>query len=371
MRLIQSPAERQRYRRETRIWQGIPGIERTPGGRLFMTWYSGGTTEQLGNYCILAESRDDGLHVSEPVAVLENGAASRCFDPCLWLDPRGRLWWSCALAPAPVVMAYRADDPDAETLRWEGPFTLGAEVMMNKPIVLENGDWLLPIAVWDKAMNLVTPSAATDRRPFVYRSGDNGESFQRLGGPTVEQKSFDEHMVVQRRDGSLWELIRTKYGIAESSSCDGGRTWTPAVDSGIAGPDSRFHLRVLKSGAWLLINHVDFTGRNHLAATLSFDEGKTWTGSLMLDERGSVSYPDATQAQDGAIYLIYDRERGCAKKCLADALVCAREILIAKIYEEDILAGTCRNPHSFLKRVVSRLGNYEGDPGVFAPAEPV
>ena len=28
-----------------RTWQGIPGIERTPKGRLFVSWFSGGTKE--------------------------------------------------------------------------------------------------------------------------------------------------------------------------------------------------------------------------------------------------------------------------------------------------------------------------------------
>lgn len=365
MRLIQEAKELLRYRKEQRIWQGIPGIERTTGGRLFITWYSGGITEQLGNYCILAESHDDGASFSEPIAIIENGDASRCFDPCLWLDPKGRLWWSCAVAPENIVIAYRTDCPDADQLVWEGPFTLGAEVMMNKPIVQRDGDWLLPISVWAEEMNLVTPSDAADRRPFVYRSKDNGKSFERLGGPTVENKSFDEHMVVQKHDGTLWMLIRTKYGIAESTSCDGGLNWTSAKDSGIAGPDSRFHLRVLKSGAWLLVNHVNFTGRNNLAAMLSLDEGKTWVGPLMLDERGSVSYPDAAQGEDGAIYITYDRERGCAKKRLEDALSCAREILVAKIYEEDIRAGKLQNPNGYLKRVVCALGSYEGEQNPF------
>ena len=47
MRLIQEYGALLRYRKEMRIWQGIPGIERTVGGKLFVTWYSGGTTEQL------------------------------------------------------------------------------------------------------------------------------------------------------------------------------------------------------------------------------------------------------------------------------------------------------------------------------------
>ena len=33
-----------------------------------------------------------------------------------------------------------------------------------------------------------------------------------------EVRQFDEHMFIERRDGSLWLLARTKYGIGESVS---------------------------------------------------------------------------------------------------------------------------------------------------------
>ena len=31
-------------------------------------------------------------------------------------------------------------------------------------------------------------------------------------------RQFDEHMFVERKDGSLWLLVRTNYGIGESIS---------------------------------------------------------------------------------------------------------------------------------------------------------
>ena len=46
------------YYPEKRIWQGIPSIEVTKNGRVFLTYYSGGTKEEFGNYCILASSKD-------------------------------------------------------------------------------------------------------------------------------------------------------------------------------------------------------------------------------------------------------------------------------------------------------------------------
>ena len=111
----------------------------------------------------------------------------------------------------------------------------------------------------------------------------------------------------------------------------------------------------------MLVNHVNFTGRNNLTVQLSEDDGKTWSEGLLLDERNQVSYPDAKEAEDGFIYITYDRERGCAKKSLEEAQADAREILMAKVTEEDILAGKPVNEGSKLKQVINKLGEYKGN----------
>jgi hypothetical protein len=85
----------------------------------------------------------------------------------------------------------------------------------------------------------------------------------------------------------------------------------------------------------------------------------------LLDERESVSYPDAFEAEDGYIYIIYDRKRGCNKENLKEAYANAREILTARIREEDILAGKLVCEGSYLRQVVSKLGTLApecGDP---------
>jgi hypothetical protein len=80
-----------------------------------------------------------------------------------------------------------------------------------------------------------------------------------------------------------------------------------------------------------------------LTAWLSDDEGRTWQGGLMLDERKGISYPDGFQAPDGTIYISYDRNRA------TDG-----EILLARFTEDDILAGRLVGPKSKLKMLISR-----------------
>ncbi|HML46806.1 MAG TPA: sialidase family protein, partial [Clostridia bacterium] len=75
-----------------RLWQGIPAIERTRGGRLFAAWYSGRKTEEAGNFVVVEKSDDDGATWTDAYLVIaHDDPMVRCFDQCLWLDPLGRL----------------------------------------------------------------------------------------------------------------------------------------------------------------------------------------------------------------------------------------------------------------------------------------
>ena len=49
-----------KYTAEHRIWQGIPGIEVTRGGNVFLTFYSGGVKEEIGNFVLLFRGKSQG-----------------------------------------------------------------------------------------------------------------------------------------------------------------------------------------------------------------------------------------------------------------------------------------------------------------------
>lgn len=358
--LVTDKNELKKYTTPNRLWQGIPSIEVTKKGRIFMTFYSGGIDEEIGNFSMVTVS-DDGVNFSEPIAVAVKDD-NRCYDPCLWIDPLGRLWFTWAESPFPFrVCGAICDDPDADELKWGVPFEMGREVMMNKPTVLSTGEWLFPIAVWNipiKAKGITDFSGETDRRAFAYKSVDNGKTFEKMGGVDMHNRSFDEHMILELNDGRLAMYVRTHYGIGVSYSYDRGKTWTKGENSGYGGPCSRFYIGRLKSGRILLVNHYNFKGRNNLTAMLSEDDGKTWKYRLLLDGRSSVSYPDAKEADDGYIYIAYDRERGCNKHSLKQTYSDAREILYAKITEQDIIAGKVESPEGKLACVASKLGRY-------------
>ncbi len=356
--LIINKEELQRFAPCHRVWQGIPGIEHTKGGRTFITFYSGGTTETYGNYVLLYRSKDEKDY-GELIAAIEKPGKFRCFDPVLWIDPLGRLWFVWNVMPGEEVWGCICDSPDAEELTWSEEFYIGRGIMMNKPMVLSSGEWLFPIAIWPSEIHEKLRASGLreedEPRSYVYKTSDNGKTFVKLGGSAVKDRRCDEHMVIELANGLLAMYVRTRYGIAVSYSYDRGVTWSQGEDSGLGGPCSRFFIGRLRSGRILLINHVKFTGRNNLTALLSEDDGKTFPYSILLDERNGVSYPDATEDADGYIHIVYDRERG-NRKTLEEAYAAAREILVAKITEEDIISGFLKGENSYVKRVASKLG---------------
>ncbi len=347
---------------EKRIWQGIPSLERTRGGRLFATFYSGTICEDYGNFCVILQSDDDGVTWTEPIGAAYAGEGSRCFDPELWLDPLGRLWFTWAQYPENTLTAVLCENPDGEVLTWSAPRVIGEGVMMQKPTVLSSGEWLFPIAVWkvetDRNLSVSIGRACG---AFVYRSADNGKSFQKIGVADDPDSLYDEHTIVELQSGVLQMYIRTFHGLSVSHSYDGGRTWSTPEPSELQNPSARIALRRLASGNLLLVNHVNFTGRNNLTALLSRDDGVTWEGGLLLDGRDNVSYPDVTQSPEGFLYIVYDRERGGFRSSQAEAMADAREILFAKITEADILAGKLVTPGSELQKLVHKLTVYTGE----------
>lgn len=359
--IITDTSKLELYSAKNRIWQGIPSIEVTKKGRIFSTFYSGGSDEECGNFVMVLLS-DDGINFSEPVAAAYKDG-HRCFDPSIWIDPSDRLWLFWTVSPGNMLYASICENPDGDELIWSKEFIIAEGIMLNKPIVLSSGEWLFPISVWGERVWSWMP----ERRPcgqelgaFVYQSCDNGKTFQKLGKLIHPDHAYDEHMLLELQDKRIMMLTRTMSGIGISYSYNRGKTWSPPADSGIKGPCSRFHIKRLKSGRILLINHYDYKNRDNLYALISDDECKTWKYKLLLDERSEVSYPDAVEADDGFIYITYDRERGAGSKSLDAAYSKAREILYSKVTEDDILCGELKNPDSRLKCIISKLGTYDG-----------
>ncbi|QDU26763.1 BNR/Asp-box repeat protein [Anatilimnocola aggregata] len=321
--------------------QGVAGIERTAKGRLWVVY--GRDVESTRNYQVLKKSDDDGQSWSDFKLMVLPQKNVRAMSPAIWIDPQQRLWlfWGQSFGLQDNrfgIFAIVTDEPDAENPKWSAPRRLGDGIMLNKPTVLKNGDWLLTSSIWK-----------ADDSIRVYASTDQGATFALRGSANVPDPATrgpDEPMIVERKDGTLWMMVRMQ-GLAETISRDGGKTWTPVERIAIKHCTSRFFLRRLQTGALLLVKHGPLderAGREKLMAFLSDDDGKSWQGGLLLDEREHVTYPDGVQARDGTIYVVYDHNR------TPDG-----EVLFAVFTEEDVRAGKVVSDKVRLRTLIDRL----------------
>lgn len=321
-------------------------------GRLWATWFAGKTpAEDENSYVVVTTSGDGGKSWTEKFYIDPDGEGPlRAIDPELWIDPEGTLWlfWTKTIGfdgKNAGLWAKTNNNPNKEDSKWSKPKRVGTGIIKGRPIVLSTGEWVFPISTWRE----------TDNSAKVVVSTDKGKTFSIRGSCNVpkEVRDYDEPMIVERKDKSLWMLVRTKYGIGESISNDRGKTWSALIPSSIQHPTSRFFIRRLSSGNLLLVKHGPINeriGRSHLTAYLSKDDGYNWLGGLLLDERNGVSYPDGQQISDGTIYISYDHSR------TGD-----REILMATFTEDDVITGDTASPSVSLRMIISKYPKLDFD----------
>ncbi len=357
---VTKPTERNL--RDSRTFQGIPGIAVLPSGRIFAVWYAGGHTEFTENFVMMVISDDNGETWSDAVAVVDPPSPDvRAFDSTFWIAPDGRFFWFWSQSSdwfdgIAGVWYSVLENPEADPaeFRFTAPVRIANGIMMDKPTVLSDGTWALPVSVWTGDYKK-HDSLGVVQGCYMVVSEDNGKTFHPRGRIDLARVEggprFDEHCFVEHNDGTIECYIRVNRGVATSISRDKGATWTaPDLSKTILGPNSRMYAVRLRSGRILLVNNdasgivpgeKDWPVRERMTAYLSDDDGKTWPHSLLLDERTAVSYPDAQETADGSLFIIYDHER--TKN---------GDILMARITEDDILAGRLVSPASRLKILI-------------------
>lgn len=355
------------YLDRRRNYNMVIGADVTPGGRIWAAWVSGG--DDPNAYFVLATSDDRGETWSQPRLVIDPpdhpaGLRISVIVGNLWTDPLGRLWlfFDQGLEHFDGRSGnwfIRCDNPDDTDPQWTAPRRIGYGMTLNKPLVHSSGDWLLPVSLWDRG-KIKPQILARDPEPFaeldqvrmsnVFASGDRGETWHRRGGVRIPRPQFDEAILVERAGGAVWMTCRSETGIWESTSHDVGASWSEPVPGAIGHINSRHFIRRLASGRLVLVKHgeevsVATARRTHLTAYLSEDDGRTWLGGLLLEDRTErdCSYPDGFQFADGAIGIVYDYGRAEPS-----------EILLARFTEQDILARRLDSQGSRLKVLVSR-----------------
>ena len=156
--------------------------------------------------------------------------------------------------------------------------------------------------------------ATDDRYGLIYASFDKGvtwEPYSEIYSP--QTYSYDEGIIMEKDDGTLWITFRSrKQHMYQSFSKDGGKTWSISTKYFMPNTDTRFCIKELPNGDWIMVYNNSQSGRTNMTLAISNDEGKSWTNKILLHER-ACSYPDI-YIKGNDIHIVFDdgRYKSCA-----------------------------------------------------------
>jgi sialidase-1 len=155
---------------------------------------------------------------------------------------------------------------------------------------------------------------------IVFVSDDEGRTWQRSNMLDIGQGQHDhagscEGTVVQRQDGSLYQLLRTETGwLYEAVSRDGGLLWEDFRQSSVRSVTCCAQLARLADGRIALLwNHPprhapdSGTSREELSIAFSVDECATWSAPQVIAANYGtgqrVSYPYLYERRPGELWI--------------------------------------------------------------------
>lgn len=280
-----------------------------PNRNLLCAWYA-------GNY---EGSPDSAILCSEFIRAEERWTPPRVIadtpnlpegNPVLFTHSNGTIWlffvtmfgkgWETC------KVKYQLSFDEGKS--WSEPVVLQEELgwmTRNKPLILKNGDIILPM--YDER----------DWTSFFLISEDGGRSWkptQKLSAPIgLIQPSIveiDGELIAFMRcggsGGKIWRAI----------SRDGGRSWTAPHPIDLPNPNSGIDAISIDKGILIAFNNST-RWRTPLSLAYSQDKGESW--EILMDvekEEGEFSYPCLLQSSDGSLHLTYTYKRIGIKHCL-------------------------------------------------------
>lgn len=194
-------------------------------------------------------------------------------------------------------------DPDNAPQMWSDAALIAKGYCSSAPVVMRNGAVALPVYLYESD------------GPAVLFSMDRGNSWMaRPTGLKIEEKIHSqrqEPILVPYRKGKLALLNRgTGYQWRwKSESKNFGQSWSQP-EKYLYSPDTPMSLTVLPSGKWLAVKNgrldqMLYYIPDRLIAYMSDDEGETWYGDLLVDDRKDAVSPCVCAPGDGYIYIMY------------------------------------------------------------------
>ncbi|MFC0212982.1 exo-alpha-sialidase [Paenibacillus chartarius] len=294
-------------------------------GDLLCTWFTGSGEGNPDTNVVLSRLPAGSTQWTEPVQLSGDPERSEQ-NPVLFQAPDGKLWLlHTSNEPHDQKTAkavYRISEDRGAT--WGPTETLCDRrgiFLRHPPLVLRNGDWLLP-AYYCKL---------DGHYSVVLISSDQGRTWNEYEvSGSVHRVQMN---VVELTDGSLFAMFRSRQAdrIYTSVSHDSGRSWSVPVRSELPNNNSSTQVVKLPNGHLALVYNNSSMERDQfrwvqrkgefrkkplrtpLTLAVSVDEGRTWpmyrnvqTADLEYkDSEIGYSYPSIVAGRDGSLHIAF------------------------------------------------------------------
>jgi predicted neuraminidase len=302
----------------------IPGKYKHPAsitqlanGDLLIAYFGGSGEYEPDTRVHLTWKRKGEDKWSLPTVVSENPEVPEG-NPVVWQAPDGLLWLFNVARFGPTwcdsrVQARTSADGGKT---WTKPYLISDEIGIlcrSKPIVLADGDYLLPVY---KETGNDPEFTAADTSSFFYRYHPESKKWtetsrirSKLGNLQPAPVAMTEdHLIAYCRRGGGYEG-KEDGRIVRSESRDGGKTWSPGTETEFPNPNAAVDFQRLKNGNLLLVYNDSNFDRTPLTLALSTDGDRSYPHRRDIGVGDhDYAYPYLIQTDDGKIHLIYTQD---------------------------------------------------------------
>jgi len=292
-------------------------IEQLASGDLYIVYYSG-AGEYKGDTAVYGSRLVKGTTKWTPPQVIADTPFRSEGNAVMFQAPSGEVWlfYVCRYGETWSTSRIKAKVSRDGARTWSDSMMIAMQegmMVRNRPIVLSNGDYLLPIyhEKGDDREEVGPESVSLFLRYNIktHRWTPTGPIRSAKGNvqPAVVQVAPNHLVAYCRRGGGYGPT--TDGWLIRAESRDGGQTWSEGKNSKFRNPNAAVELLKLHSGRLLLIYNDSMTDRTPLAAALSSNGDRTYAHRCnLVTGPGPYAYPAAVQAKDGKIHLVYTTE---------------------------------------------------------------
>ncbi len=293
-------------------------ITELDNGDLMITYYGGSGEYGTDTAVYACRLKKGSKKWSAPEIIADTPDRSEG-NPIIWQAPDGLVWlfyvnrygdtWSTARVKC--KLSYDG----AKT--WSDSFMLTMEegtMARGAPIVLNNGDYLLPLYI-ERGND--TEFTAPDTASYFLRYNPQTKVWTQtnyIKSPTGNLQAepvqlTDDHLVCYIRRGGDYEPTDDGY-LLRAESHDGGYTWSDAKQTEFKNPNAAVGFIKLKNGHLLLVYNDNMNDRTPLTIAISTDNDKTYPYRRdICTGDNSFAYPYAIQTRDGKIHIVYTTDQ--------------------------------------------------------------